>query len=222
MGKLILKGLVKLILGVILISFLLFLPVDSLNYTSGWLFIGVLIISMLIVGLFLIIKNPSLLEKRLNVKEKEKTQKIVIKLSGLMFILGFVLAGLSYRFKWIMLPLPVCFVASIFFLIFYGLYMQVMRENTFLSRTIEIQENQKGVDTGLYGIVRHPLYSVTVMMFIIIPFILGSVVSIPVFLVYPFIIANRIKNEEKVLEKGLEGYKEYKGKVKYRLMPYIW
>ena len=167
-------------------------------------------------------KNPYLLEKRLNAKEEQSEQKTVIALSGIMFLLGFVLAGLDYRFQWIKLPEWLVIAGAVVFLTAYGLYAEVLRENTYLSRTVEVQENQKVIDTGLYGIVRHPMYAVTVILFLSMPIVLGSVISFMVFLAYPFIIAGRIKNEEKVLEEGLAGYKEYKQKVKYRLVPFIW
>ncbi len=167
-------------------------------------------------------KNPYLLERRLDMKEKQSEQKTVIALSGIMFLLGFVVAGLDYRFQWIKLPEWLVIVGAVVFLIAYGLYAEVLRENTYLSRTIEVQENQKVIDTGLYGIVRHPMYAVTLLLFLSMPIVLGSVISFIVFLAYPFIIAGRIKNEEKVLEEGLAGYKEYKQKVKYRLVPFIW
>ena len=167
-------------------------------------------------------KNPYLLERRLDMKEKQSEQKTVIALSGIMFLVGFVVAGLDYRFQWIKLPEWLVIVGAVVFLIAYGLYAEVLRENTYLSRTIEVQENQKVIDTGLYGIVRHPMYAVTLLLFLSMPIVLGSVISFIVFLAYPFIIAGRIKNEEKVLEEGLAGYKEYKQKVKYRLVPFIW
>ena len=167
-------------------------------------------------------KNPYLLERRLDIKEKQSEQKTVIALSGIMFLVGFVVAGLDYRFQWIKLPEWLVIVGAVVFLTAYGLYAEVLRENTYLSRTIEVQENQKVIDTGLYGIVRHPMYAVTLILFLSMPIVLGSVISFMIFLAYPFIIAGRIKNEEKVLEEGLAGYKEYKQKVKYRLVPFIW
>ena len=167
-------------------------------------------------------KNPYLLERRLDMKEKQSEQKTVIALSGIMFLVGFVVAGLDYRFQWIKLPEWLVIVGAVVFVIAYGLYAEVLRENTYLSRTIEVQENQKVIDTGLYGIVRHPMYAVTLILFLSMPIVLGSVISFMIFLAYPFIIAGRIKNEEKVLEEGLAGYKEYKQKVKYRLVPFIW
>ena len=177
---------------------------------------------MFIVGIIMMIKKPDLLEKRLNAKEKEMTQKIVVAFSGLMFILGFVVAGLNYRYEWVVMPNVVVIVASAFFIIAYILYAEVLRENEYLSRTIEVQDNQKVIDTGLYGIVRHPMYAVTVVLFLSMPLVLGSLISFAIFLIYPVIIAKRIKNEESVLEKDLEGYIEYKEKVKYKMIPFIW
>ena len=177
---------------------------------------------MFIAGIVMMIKAPDLLAKRLNAKEKEKEQSIVVKLSGLMFLVGFVLAGLDFRYGWIKLPFAVNIAASVLFILSYLLYAEVMRENAYLSRTIEIQEGQKVVDTGLYGIVRHPMYASTVILFLSMPLVLGSLVSFIVFLAYPLLIAARIKNEEKVLSEGLEGYAEYKNKVKYRMIPFIW
>jgi protein-S-isoprenylcysteine O-methyltransferase Ste14 len=174
------------------------------------------------VGVIMMIKNPKLLKRRLNNKEKEMEQKNVISFSGLMFITGFVLAGLNYRFEWFILPKIITYLSTVLFLLSYILYAEVLRENTYLLRTVEVEENQKLIDNGLYGIVRHPMYASTVILFLTIPLILGSLFSFIIFLVYPFLIAKRIKNEEKVLEKDLKGYKEYEKKVKYRLIPYIW
>ena len=220
--KLFVNGIVKFLSGLILVGLPLFLSAGSFAYWNAWLFMGILFIPMFIAGLILTKKNPYLLEKRLNAKEEQSEQKTVIALSGIMFLLGFVLAGLDYRFQWIKLPEWVAIIGAAVFLIAYGLYAEVLRENTYLSRTIEVQENQKVIDTGLYGIVRHPMYAVTVILFLSMPIVLGSVISFMIFLAYPFIIAGRIKNEEKVLEEGLAGYKEYKQKVKYRLVPFIW
>ena len=220
--KLFVNGTVKLLSGVLLVGLPLFLSAGSFSYWNAWLFMGILFIPMFIAGLILMKKNPYLLERRLDMKEKQSEQKTVIALSGIMFLLGFVVAGLDYRFQWIKLPEWVVIVGAFVFLIAYGLYAEVLRENTYLSRTIEVQENQKVIDTGLYGIVRHPMYAVTLLLFLSMPIVLGSVISFIVFLAYPFIIAGRIKNEEKVLEEGLAGYKEYKQKVKYRLVPFIW
>lgn len=177
---------------------------------------------MFIVGVILMFRNPMLLQSRLDVKEMEKEQKKVILYSGLMFLLGFIIAGLNYRFKWIIIPNIIVIIASILFAISYILYAEVLRENAYLSRTIKVERNQKVVDTGFYGIVRHPMYSITLMLFLTIPLILGSIISFVIFLIYPFIICKRIINEEEVLEKQMKGYKEYKKKVKYRLIPFIW
>ncbi len=220
--KLFVNGIVKFLSGLILVGLPLFLSAGSFAYWNAWLFMGILFIPMFIAGLILTKKNPYLLEKRLNAKEEQSEQKTVIALSGIMFLVGFVVAGLDYRFQWIKLPEWLVIVGAVVFVIAYGLYAEVLRENTYLSRTIEVQENQKVIDTGLYGIVRHPMYAVTLILFLSMPIVLGSVISFMVFLAYPFIIAGRIKNEEKVLEEGLAGYKEYKQKVKYRLVPFIW
>ena len=220
--KLFLQAIIKFLLGVLIIGILLFIPAGTIEYWNAWLFMGLLFIPMFIVGIIMMIKNPDLLRKRLNAKENEKTQKIVIVISGIMFILGFVCAGLNFRYSWITLPNIVIIISSIVFVIAYILYGEVLRENAYLSRTIEVQENQKVIDTGLYRIVRHPMYAVTLLLFISIPLILGSIISFFVFLIYPIIIAKRIKNEEEVLEKNLKGYKEYKNKVKYKMIPFIW
>ena len=201
---------------------LLFIPANSFKYCNAWIFMVVLFVPMFIAGIVLMIKNPELLKKRLNAKEKENEQKWVLLFSGLMFISGFIVAGLNYRFKWIEMPNVVVIIATILFIIAYILYAEVLRENTYLSRTIEVQKDQKVIDTGLYGIVRHPMYAVTILLFLTIPLILGSLISFLIFLIYPFIIAKRIKNEEMVLEKDLKGYSEYKKKVKYRMIPFIW
>ena len=220
--KLFISAIIKLVAGIVLLGLLLFLPAGSLSYWNGWLFMGLLFIPMFIAGIVLMIKNPDLLAKRLNAKEKESEQKSVILYSSIMFILGFVLAGLNYRFNWIMLPNIVVIISSILFIIAYILYAEVLRENTYLSRTIEVQEDQKVVDTGLYGIVRHPMYAVTILLFLSMPLILGSIISFIIFLIYPIIISKRIKNEEEVLERELKGYKEYKEKVKYKMIPFVW
>ncbi len=220
--KLIFQALGKFLLGVILVGLLIFLPAGTLSFGYGWLFMGILFIPMFSAGIVMMIKNPNLLKKRLDAKEKEKEQSLVIKLSGLMFVLGFVLAGLGVRFDWYMLPRSIVIIFSILFLLAYLLFAEVMRENTYLSRTIEVQEGQTVVDTGLYGFVRHPMYSATLLLFLSMPLVLGSLYSLLVFLAYPFIIAKRIKNEEELLEKELPGYAEYKKKVKYRLIPFIW
>ncbi len=220
--KLFFQAIIKFLLGLVLVGLLLFVPAGSFKYWNGWLFLGILFIPMFIAGIIMMIKNPELLRKRLNAKENEDTQKQVLLFSGLMFISGFIIAGLNYRYNWIELPHIVVIISSIIFVISYILYAEVLRENTYLSRTIEVQENQKVVDTGLYGIVRHPMYAVTILLFISMPLILGSIISFIIFLVYPIIIAKRIKNEEKVLEENLDGYINYKKKVKYKLIPFIW
>ena len=220
--NLFIQAITKFIFGFLLIGSLIFFPAGTLSYFNGWLFMGILFIPMFIAGVVLMIKNPYLLKIRLHAKEKLNEQGFVIKLSALMFTTGFVVAGLGYRLHWFMLPISVSLIASFVFLIAYVLYAEVLRENTYLSRTIEVQENQTVIDTGLYGIVRHPMYSVPLLLFLSVPFVLGSVYTFIIFLVYPFIIVNRIKGEEKFLEKELRGYKQYKQKVKFRLIPFIW
>ena len=220
--KLFISAITKFLLGVILVGLLLFLPAGTLNWFGGWLFMAILFIPMFCAGVVMMIKNPGLLASRLDAKEKRGKQSIVVKLSGLMFLCGFIVAGLGVRFDWYMLPLPVCILAATLFIIAYILYAEVLMENTYLSRTIEVQEGQKVIDTGLYGIVRHPMYSATLLLFLSMPLVLGSVWSFLIFLVYPFIIAARLKDEEKFLEEELEGYREYKEKVKYRLIPFVW
>ena len=220
--KLFIDAITKFLLGFVLICLLIFAPAGTINYFNGWLFIILLFTPMFIAGIVMMIKSPSLLKSRLSVKEKESEQKEVVKLSGLMFIIGFILAGLNYRYSWIILPNIVIIIGSIIFILSYVMYAEVLRENVYLSRTIEVQKEQKVIDTGLYGIVRHPMYLATVLLFLSMPLILGSIISFIIFLVYPFIIAKRIKNEEEVLEKNLKGYKEYKKKVKYKLIPFIW
>ena len=220
--KLFIQAITKFVFGFLIIGLLLFIPAGTLNYWNAWLFIGILFVPMLIVGIILMIKSPDLLRKRLNSKEKESKQEILILLGGVMFICGFVVSGLNYRFNWIILPKWIIFIATIIFLLGYVLYAEVLRENMYLSRIIEVQENQKVIDTGLYGIIRHPMYSSTILLFLSIPLVLGSLFSFLIFLLYPIIIVKRIKNEEQVLEQGLKGYLEYKKKVKYRLIPFIW
>ena len=216
------QAILKFIAGVVLLGLLLFLPAGTFHYWNAWLLMGILFVPMFLAGIVMMFKNPALLRKRLNAKEKENEQSLVIKLSGLMFILGFVAAGLNFRFQWIVLPGWVSWIAAIVFLLAYLLYAEVLRENTFLSRTIEVQENQTVIDTGLYGIVRHPMYSVTIILFLAMPLVLGSLISFVIFLAYPVIIARRIRNEENVLEEGLAGYGEYKKKVKYKVIPFLW
>ena len=220
--KLFISAILKFSLGAVLVGFLIFLPAGTFAYFNGWLFMGILFVPMFLAGLVMMAKNPKLLESRLDAKEKETEQSLVVKLSGLMFLAGFIVAGLGVRYGWYTLPKPVVIVSAVVFLIAYILYAEVLRENTYLSRTIEVQEGQKVIDTGLYGIVRHPMYSVTLLLFLSMPLVLGSIYSFVIFLAYPFIIAKRIKHEEEFLEKELNGYTEYKQKVKYRLIPFIW
>ncbi len=220
--KLFFQAIIKFILGVLIIGLLLFVPANTIDYWNGWLFMGLLFIPMFIAGIILMIKNPELLRKRLNAKEKENEQRQVIAFSGIMFLFGFIIAGLNYKYNWIVIPNVIVIISVVLFILAYILYAEVLRENTYLSRTIEVQENQKVIDTGLYGIVRHPMYAVTILLFLTMPLILGSVLSFVIFLVYPIIISKRIKNEEKVLEKELLGYEEYKKKVKYKIIPFIW
>lgn len=220
--KFFIQAIAKFLLGVVLVGVLLFLPAGTFSFFNGWLFMSILFIPMFLAGIVMMFKNSALLKSRLDAKEKQKEQSLVIKLSGLMFLAGFIVAGLGVRFNWYILPTPVVIVATFLFLIAYLIYAEVLRENTYLSRTIEVQENQKVIDTGLYGIVRHPMYSATLLLFLSMPIVLGSVYSFLIFLAYPFIIAKRIKAEEEFLEKELSGYSEYKKKVKYRLIPFIW
>lgn len=220
--KLLLNGLTKLVAGAVLLGLLLFLPAWTFNYFGAWLFLGVLLIPVMIMGAVLFVKAPALLEKRLQDKEKEASQKGVVALSGLMFIGGFVLSALDFRFGWSSVPLWLTIVAAAVFLIGYAVFAEVMRENAYLSRTVEVQEGQKVVSTGLYGVVRHPMYLATLLMFLPMPLILQSLWGLIPFALYPVIIVVRILNEEKVLTEGLEGYAEYKKKVKYRLLPFVW
>lgn len=220
--KLFIQAITKFILGLVLVGLLIFLPAGSLSFFQGWLFMGILFLPMFFAGIVMMFLNPELLKQRLNAKEKQQDQNIVIKLSGIMFLAGFIVAGLGYRFGWYILPSKITVVAAILFLIAYLLYAEVLRENTYLSRTIEVQEGQKVISTGLYGIVRHPMYSATLLLFLSMPLVLGSLYSFVIFLAYPFIIAKRIQGEEKFLVKELPGYEEYMQKVKYRLFPFIW
>jgi len=212
----------KFLLGVVLVGVLIFLPAGTVHHPAGWRLMILLFVPMFVAGLIMMKRSPELLKKRLNAKEKQREQDKVIKLSGLMFLAGFVLAGLDARFGWIVLPGWVSWAAAGVFLLAYALYAEVLRENAYLSRTIEVQEGQRVVDTGLYGVVRHPMYFATVLLFWSMPLVLNSLVSFVVFLFYPLLLVKRIQNEEKVLEEGLKGYKEYKQKVKYRLIPLIW
>lgn len=216
------NAIIKFISGLVLLGALLFLPAGTFVYPNGWLFMALLFIPMLLLGGILLFKAPDLLEKRLKSKEKESAQVGVVAISGLMFTGAFVIAGLDFRYGWSRIPTWLIVVASVILLASYGMYGEVMRENAYLSRTVEVQENQKVVDTGLYGIVRHPMYTSTIFLYLSIPLVLGSWISFLIFLLYPVIIVFRIRNEEKVLEQGLKGYSEYKKKVKYRLIPFIW
>jgi len=220
--KLFVEAISKYLLGVILIGLLIFLPANTLNFWNGWLFMGLLFIPMFIAGIIMMLKSPDLLRKRLNIKEKESEQQLVVKLSGLMFIFSFITAGLNYRFNWIIIPNWIVILSSIIFIISYIVYAEVLRENSFLSRTIEVDNNQKVIDTGLYKIVRHPMYTATIFLFLSMPLILGSLISFIIMLGYPLIIIKRLNNEEQVLLKDLKGYKEYQEKVKYKLIPFIW
>ena len=219
---LLLKALTKYLLGVIVLGILLFLPAGSFHYWQGWLLMGILFIPMFVAGIVLLAKSPELLRKRLNAKEKEAEQKSVVAMSGLLFFTAFVLAGLNWRFGLWLLPEWMVWVAAVLFLASYFLYAEVMRENTYLSRTVEVQDDQKVIDTGLYGIVRHPMYMATTVMFLTMPLVLDSPISFLVMLGYIPVIAKRISNEEAVLEKGLEGYKDYKKKVQYKMIPLLW
>ena len=220
--KLLRDGLIKYFAGLILLGVFLFLPAGTLRWGNGWLFLALLFIPMLILGIVLYLRAPGLLEKRLNAKEKQTAQKGVQAWSGLMFMAGFILAGLDFRFQWTVVPAWLVLAASLVFLLSYGMYAEVMRENAYLSRTVEVQSGQKVVDTGLYGIVRHPMYAATVLLFLTIPLVLGSLLSFVIFLSYPTLIVLRIRNEEAVLEAGLDGYTEYKKRVRYRLIPLVW
>ncbi|MBQ8786197.1 MAG: isoprenylcysteine carboxylmethyltransferase family protein [Oscillospiraceae bacterium] len=220
--KLLKNAIIKFASGLVLVGIMLFLPAGTMNYSNGWLFILLLFVPMFLLGGWLWIRNPELLEKRLNTNENESEQKKVVSLSLILFIVGFIVSALDYRFQLTYLPLWVTIFGSVLLLVSYGLYAEVMRENTYLSRTVEIQENQKVIDTGLYGIVRHPMYFATTLLFLSFPLVLGSGIGFVIFLAQPFLVVKRIRNEEEVLEKGLEGYADYKKKVKYRLIPFIW
>ncbi|MBQ8667761.1 MAG: isoprenylcysteine carboxylmethyltransferase family protein [Lachnospiraceae bacterium] len=220
--KLFCQAITKFISGLVMVGVLIFLPAGSFMYWQGWLLIGILFVPMFIAGLIMMKKSPELLRKRLNVKEEETEQKTVIMLSGIMFLAAFVVAGLNFRFGWIVLPEWVSYAGAIIFLAAYALYAEVLRENAYLSRTVEVQQDQKVIDTGLYGVVRHPMYMSTLLLFLAMPLVLGSIISFVITLAYIPIIAKRIGNEEKVLEDGLPGYAEYKNKVKRKVVPFIW
>jgi len=221
-AKLFIQAILKFLLGVVLVGMLIFWPAGTLRFFNGWLLMAILFVPMFLAGLVMMKKNPALLQKRLNAKEKQREQNTVVKLSGLMFLAGFVTAGLGVRLEWYLLPRSVSLAAAVVFLIAYLLYAEVLRENTYLSRTIEVQQGQQVIDTGLYGIVRHPMYSATLLLFLAMPLVLGSVYAFLIFLAYPLIIAKRIKGEEEFLEKELEGYRDYRQKVRYRLIPLLW
>ena len=221
-SKLLAQGLLKMLSGMLIVALVLFLPAGSWNYFNGWLFCGLLFLPMLVLGALLLWKAPALLEKRLNTKEQEKTQMSVVAVSSLLFLAAFMAAGLDFRFGWTHVPIWLVCLAAVLQLAAYGLYAEVMRENAWLSRTVEVQENQKVIDTGLYGIIRHPMYTATILLFLAMPLVLGSWVSFAIMLLYPVVIVFRIRNEEQVLEAGLAGYREYKQRVRYRLLPFIW
>ncbi len=221
-SKLFAQAITKVVSGIFLVGFLLFLPAGSFSYWNGWLFMAVLFVPMIVAGFVMMKKSPELLQKRLNVKEEQSEQKTVIVLSGLMFLAAFIVAGLNFRFGWVVLPNWIVCAATAVFFLGYMVYAEVLRENVYLSRTVEVQENQKVIDTGLYGIVRHPMYMSTFLLFLSMPLVLGSVISFVIMLVYIPIIAKRIRNEEQVLEEGLAGYSDYKKRVKYKVIPLIW
>ena len=221
-SKLFAQAMTKFFSGLLIVGLLLFLPAGTLSWPQAWLLICILFIPMFVAGLIMMKKSPGLLQKRLNAKEEESEQKTVILLSGLMFLAAFIVAGLNFRFRWIVLPDWVSWAAAVLFLLAYALYAEVLRENEYLSRTIGVQENQKVIDTGLYGVVRHPMYMSTLLLFLSMPLVLGSVISFMITLAYVPIIAKRIRNEEQVLEEGLDGYKEYKERVRYKVIPKVW
>lgn len=220
--KLFFQAIVKFVIGLLLFALFLFVPAGTIHYPNGWLLIAVLFVPMFIAGIVMMFKNPDLLKKRLNAREAEKTQKTVVALSGVMFLGAFVVAGLNFRYMLFPLPNWAVIAGTAVFLLAYALYAEVLRENTFLSRTVEVQKNQRVIDTGLYGIVRHPMYSATLFLFLSMGIILGSPLSFAILLLYIPIIAKRMENEEKVLEEGLAGYREYKSKVKYKVIPFVW
>lgn len=220
--RLLIQAFTKLICGMVIIGLLLFFPAGTWFYPNGWLFCGLLFLPMIVVGILLFVKDKELLTKRLNSKEKENTQKTIVAISAVEFIGCFVMAGLDYRYAWTHVPKVIVIIASVLFFCAYLLYAEVMRENAYLSRTVEVQENQKVVSTGLYGILRHPMYAATLLLFTMMPIVLGSWLSLLFMIPLPFLLAKRISNEEKILKEGLEGYEEYTKKVKYRMIPFIW
>lgn len=222
MMKLFLQAITRFIAGLLLVGLLLFVPAGTVAFWQAWLLIGILFVPMFVGGLVMMKRSPGLLQKRLNVREEQREQRVVILLSGIMFLVAFVVAGFNYRFSWFILPTWVSYAAAVVFLLAYALYAEVLRENVYLSRTIEVQENQKVIDTGLYGIVRHPMYLCTVILFLAMPLVLGSLISFVIMMAYLPIIAGRIRNEEQVLENGMEGYSDYKRRVRYKVIPYVW
>jgi len=220
--KLFVQAITKYLAGVVLVGLLLFLPAGTFNYWEAWLFIGILYLPMFVAGIILMVRNPELLRKRLNAKEEQNEQKAVVLISGLLFLAMFIVAGFNRRFMWYMMPDWAVYVAAAVFLIGYALYAEVLRENVWLSRTIEVQEEQQVVDTGLYGIVRHPMYSATLLLFLAMPLVLNSIWSFAIMLLYVPVIVKRIRNEEVVLEQGLAGYSDYMKRVRYRLIPFVW
>ena len=221
-AKLFSQAIIKFLSGLLIVGLLLFLPAGTAAYWQAWLLMGILFIPMFCAGLIMMKKSPALLRKRLDAKEEQSEQQAVLALSGLMFLAAFVVAGLNFRFGWIVLPSWVSYAVAVLFLLAYALYAEVLRENVWLSRTIEVQENQKVIDTGLYGVVRHPMYMSTLLLFLSMPLVLGSVISFVIMLAYIPILAKRIRNEEQVLERGLEGYADYKKRVRYRVIPFVW
>lgn len=221
-GTLLFRTIINFLMGVVMVGVLLFAPAGTFRFWNAWLFLALLFVPMLIIGIYLWLKQPDLLAKRLSSKEKESEQKQVILMSAVVFVAGFIVAAVDFRFGWSQLPIWLVVMASVLLVISYGLYAEVMRENAYLSRTVEVQENQKVIDTGLYGIVRHPMYSATILLYLSIPLVLGSIYSFLIFLMFPSVIVKRISNEEAVLEKGLEGYTSYKQRVKYKIIPFIW
>lgn len=220
--KLLFSALIKVTLGILLVGALIFLPAGTLAFAKGWLLMGLLFIPMLIAGFVMLFKAPKLLAKRLDAKEKQGDQKLVVAMSGLMFVAGFVVAGLDYRFSWSRMPMAVTVASSVLFLVVYGLYAEVLRENAYLSRTVKVEEGQTVISTGLYGIIRHPMYAATILLFIMMPLVLGSWYAAIIFLAYPVLIVIRLSGEEKLLLKELPGYGQYREKVKYRIIPFIW
>ena len=220
--KLLFSALIKVTLGILLVGALIFLPAGTLAFAKGWLLMGLLFIPMLIAGFVMLFKAPKLLARRLDAKEKQGDQKLVVAMSGLMFVAGFVVAGLDYRFSWSRMPMAVTVASSVLFLVAYGLYAEVLRENAYLSRTVKVEEGQTVISTGLYGIIRHPMYAATILLFIMMPLVLGSWYAAIIFLAYPVLIVIRLSGEEKLLLKELPGYGQYREKVKYRIIPFIW